>query len=186
MLDENAIAVAEPGNSEALAAEEQIDADAIRAEVDAMEVADLPRDQDEATVLRYLRRRSQVQAEITHIKDQTQALLRSLESKLNGLDFVYTPIAQDFARRRITGKAKSIKTPFGTVGFRTLPGGPFVSDETALIETALSAPPDSTMWGMVEMVPRVKRAAINEHFKQSGELFPGCDVKAAEEKFYVR
>jgi hypothetical protein len=164
----------------------EFDAEQIRSEIAAVDIGNLAKDEDEAILLRYLRRRSQVQAEITHIAEQTKALLRTLENRVKALDYVYLGQVEAIARKKITGKVKSLKTPFGVVGFRSNPGGIFVEDEAKLIEEATLAPDDSPLKKMYELSPKVKRAEVTAHFKASGEIPPGCNVKDSEERFYVK
>jgi phage host-nuclease inhibitor protein Gam len=159
------------------------DADTIRAEVDAVDVGGFAQTEDDAILHRYLRRRSQLAAEITHVKEQTDAMLRQLQNQLNGIDYVYGPIVHDIARRKLDGKKqKSLKTPFGTVGFRKVPGGINVTDEETLIGMAAL---NGTYEKFVAVKRVVVKSAVNEHFKQSGEVLPGCEAYPEREKFFV-
>lgn len=154
----------------------------VKAEAEAMDVGDIAKSPEERAVLRYLRRRSQLAAEITHIQEQTDALLRQLKSKLDGLDYVYLPLAQDVARSLLAGKSRSVKTPFGTLAFRSVPARVEVKDEAVLIKAAES---DIYLVPCIRVKTEVSRSAVAEHFKKTGEIPPGCELLAERDKFYV-
>ena len=157
----------------------QLQEEYARLEADAM--ADTPEKQ---ALFKYVRLRNRYAAELTRVKDQMAAMARSLESKLDGLDYMLKSVAENTARQLIAGgKSKSLKTPYGTVGFRTKPMGLNVVDDAAVIlARAEGKLPDDVVKTKVE----VSKSALNDHFKASGEVPPGCEVIEASETFYVK
>lgn len=81
------------------------------------------------------------------------------------------------------GKAKSRKLIGGTVGFRSSRETIRVEDEEAALAWAKDQPVAS---GLVVVRASLSKAALNEHFKATGEVPPGCSVDAAEDIPYVK
>jgi len=147
----------------------------MKAEAESLDVGDFAKDQEERNLHRYLRRRSQIEAERDRVKELTKAMIASMDSQIAALDYLFMKPAEDTARRLLDGKkVKSIKTPFGTVGFRTNPARLEIIDETKV------------PWEFVKMSPSIEKAKLNEHFKNTGELPDGCKLTDAEEKFFVK
>jgi phage host-nuclease inhibitor protein Gam len=147
----------------------------VQRETAALDVGNFAHSEAERDLHRYLRRRGQLEAEKTHIKDQVAAMLRGIESKIAALDWVFGPSAEATVRQLLgDGKAKSVKTPFGTAGFRTVPAGLVVTDESKLPDDAFRT------------VRQVDKAGIVAKFKETGEVVAGCEIKPAEERFFVK
>jgi hypothetical protein len=146
----------------------------IAAELGETDPGPMAQTEDEMTLDRVLRLRGRLTAEYERVKDQTDAMLKQLENRIKGVDYVYQPILEDIAKRLITGKVKSLKRPYGTVGFRTTQPRLEVVDETQV------------PFGLFRLKREADRAAINKRFKETGEVVPGCEVVPAGEKFYVR
>jgi hypothetical protein len=111
--------VIEPGDDAA----PQLDTDELRREVEGIELAkgDVPDSEDRRTLHQYMRKRMLLSTELNRIKDQMKAMVRELENSINSLDYVYHPIVEPIVRRMLEGqeRTKSVKTPYGTAGFRT-------------------------------------------------------------------
>jgi hypothetical protein len=149
---------------------------AIRAQVESADPGPMAQDDDTRTFYRYLRIRAQAVAELTTLKDQMAAMVRSAESRVKSLDYVYSEFAARVTAAKLAGgKSKSLKTPFGTVGYRT--------KNAALVVVDASAVPDEFKSLKTEEV--LSKAKLNEHFKLSGEVPPGCDVAPVTDKFYL-
>ena len=156
----------------------------VRAELAGVDVGAFANSVDEGELFRYLRRRGQLLNDIERIKEHTEAMLRQLNARVKGLDYLYLGMAQTYARDRLTGKkAKSVKTPFGILGFRMLAGGVEVENPQELIaaaQTKLDYMP------LVLVKESVSKEAVNTYFKDTGELPPGCTLKPAVDKFYIK
>ena len=95
------------------------DVDFIKGQVETTDPGPIATTEDEKILYRYLRVRQLVATERQRIADQVQMMLRAMDNRLEGLDYVYVTIAADIVRRMLEGqKTKSVKTPFGTAGFR--------------------------------------------------------------------
>lgn len=149
---------------------------AIQIEVENVDPGPMARDDDERLLYSYLRLRAQVAAELTRVKDQMGAMIREQEGKLKSLDWVLLPSAERIAREKLHGaKARSLKTPFGTVGFRKVGGGLAVVDAGAV--------PDA--FKTIKREEVINRAELAAHFKATGELPPGCSITPKTDKFFV-
>jgi phage host-nuclease inhibitor protein Gam len=153
---------------------------------DRLEASALAAGNPEAEALeKYVRLTRRYSAEIDTVKQQMGALLRELENKLKCLDYRFGPVAQEYVRRKLSGaKAKSIKLPFGTAGFRTLPSRIELIDAAAV----LAAVDKGELPAEVKRVPEpeVSKSALAEHFKTTGEVPPGTELLPARESFYIR
>ena len=116
---------------------------------------------------------------------------------VNWLRTVYEGQLTEWAKPKLTGKTKSVKTPFGTVGFRASGGGLKVLDATAAERWASEFDPDAVK---VERTFLITKAAAEtkEYITRvlSGETTPdeqeAADgiraafvIKEAENKGYV-
>ncbi len=158
--------------------------DEIKREVESTDPGTLPLTEDEKLLYRVLRRRGNILAEIERIKTCSAAMIAQLESKLNGIEYVYGPAIESITRHMLAGrKERSIKTAFGVVGFRKVPENIDITDENALKDAIEKGyqPKD-----MVKLVVSIVKSAVVSHFKKTGEIPPGCEVKAEMDKFYIK
>lgn len=149
---------------------------ALRDEVDAADPGPMAQDDDTRTLYRYLRIRAQAVAEFTTLKDQMAAMVKSAEAKVKGLDYVYSEFAARVTARKLQGaKSKSLKTPFGTVGYRR-------KNAALVVVDASKVPLEFKLLRTEEVIGKAK---LNEHYEQTGEVPAGCDVTAPAEVFYL-
>lgn len=157
--------------------------DETRCEAEAMEIGELVTDERLKTLYRYLRRRGQLAAEAERLRENLHAMLKEITRKVETLDYLYQEEAKATVRDMLAGKkAKSLKTPFGVAGFRTIAAKVEVVDEATLIKAAES---DVDLMALVRTETRVSRSDVADHFKRTGELPPGCELSAAYEKFHI-
>lgn len=143
-----------------------------------------PKSEQEIQFYKYVKASFQVKSEITRVKDQFKAIINGLEARLKGIEFVYSGPAADFVRQQIEGKkTKSIKTPWGTAGFRKNNAKLVVTDEAKLIAAAQR---DEDLNDVIEPTWRVVMSKLSEHFKSTGDVPSGCEVTPEFEKFYVK
>lgn len=148
--------------------------DEVVAEALALDVGEQPNERI-ASLHRYLRQRGRIGSEIERVKQNTSRLLRTLSRRLDALDAFYGPIAADAVRTMTAGKkTKSVTTPFGVAGFRTVPPGVEVVDSEKLPEAFRRH-----KW-------EANRDALARHLKETGEIPEGCALRPAEERFYAR
>jgi len=162
--------------------------DSLKALIDAdMASVDAPGTNSEevATLHKYVRLCTRLDEEAERVKEQCALILKGIESRRKGLDFVYGPVARHVASdliQRAGGKAKSVKTPYGTVGFRAQPAKLDVTDDAALMTYAKSL--GLTSW--VKVAETVAKGEVSEYFKNTGDIPPGCEVTPAQDRFYVK
>ena len=114
------------------------------------------------------------------------AMIRQLESRIRGLDYVFKPLAQKVASARVTEKKRSVKLHYGTIGFRK--GQPIVTvtDAALLIETAKTTPGMEKCWRQQPPPPpEVVKKELNTYIKATGDVPKGCVVEPAKDSFYV-
>lgn len=143
-----------------------------------------PDDEEVALLHKYVRLTAMYENEIERAKKQAAAIIRGLENKVRGLEYVYAAAAQSVTRRLIAGgKTKSVKTPWGTAGFRTRPASVTITDPETLVEQAQLSP---ELRDLVKTKVEPSRSAVVEYFKTTGAIPPGCEFVPAAETFYVR
>lgn len=170
--------------AEQVEAEPQYEPEAIRAEVDATELGNYePADDGERLLCRYVRLRQLRQMELSRIKDQMQAMVRSLQSQINGLDYVFQQQAAEIVKAKLgNGKARSIKTPWGTLGFRKQAAKLEIIDEQALIDAACG----TGLAVCLKTVFSVNKSMLNDWVKKTGEIPTGCEFVPERDVFYVK
>jgi phage host-nuclease inhibitor protein Gam len=161
---------------------ENPEADALRAEAESADPGPLAQDDDTRTFYRYLRIRAQAVAELTTLKDQMAAMVRSAESRVKSLDYVYSEFAARVTAAKLAGgKSKSLKTPFGTVGFRTHKPLPVVLDEAAAIAALRKLNQQQCLTTKTSIV----KAALNDYVASTGEVPDGVDITEGGDVFYL-
>lgn len=158
----------------------------LRAEVESMDPGELADTEEKRLLFKYVRARQRIAMEAQRVADQMKAMLRGFDSRLKGLDAFFGPPAARITRELLAGqggKAKSIKTPFGTVGFRKQNAKLVVTDEAKLIDHCQVAE------GMGDcIVPdwKLVKSEVNAHFERTGEIPPGVEIEPETEKFYCK
>lgn len=163
---------------------ESEDLNEVRQAVEATDPGPLATDEDTRTLFRYLRRRAQAMAEWSTLKEQTGAMLRDAERKVKMLDFVFGEAAARITAAKLDatpGKSKSLKTPYGTVGFRTHKPLPFVLDEAEAIAALRKLNQPQCLTTKTSIV----KAALNDYVASTGEVPDGVDITDGGEKFYL-
>lgn len=154
---------------------------AIKAEFAAIDVPGVDSEEMQ-TLNKYIRVSLRLDDEEERVKAQCAAILKSIESRRNGLDYVYGALVRNVTERLIAGgKARSHKTLWGTIGFRKAPAQVFVKDEAALMGYAKHAHPE---WIRIKEEP--VRSAIKDYAKTTGDIPPGCEFIDERDKFYVK
>lgn len=159
----------------------------MRAEVEAIDLGAIEAKSDEEkTVYKYMRRRQQILLEAQRLKDQMQAMLKSLMSQAEGLDYVYKGHAEKYAKEALKQKrTKSIKTPFGTLGFRTKSACLEIVDDAALQKVALVSD-DPKLASVLVQTWVTSKSNLNEYFAGTGDVPEGVELKPEQEVFFVR
>lgn len=158
-------------------------AEAIRAELAAVDVGDVARTDDEKQLHRYVKYRYRLTSEYTRLKDQMQAMLAGLQGQIDRLDSVAGSAAAAITQKLLAGgKLKSMKTPWGKVGFRAQQDEIEVLDEEAVKDqVAMGKLPESIQRVKIE----ISKSELNKYIKTSGEVPAGVKVTPRDDKFYV-
>ena len=133
---------------------------------------------------RYIRLRARYAAEIERLKAQQTAMMNEAQRRLTSLDWMFADQTRETVRRMLEGgKAKSIRTPWGTAGFRKLNDRLLVNDATLVI----AAVENGNLPGNVERVTTsINKSALDDHFTNTGEVPDGCAVQPGCDKFWVK
>jgi hypothetical protein len=155
---------------------ENPEADALRAEAESLDPGPMAQDDDTRILYRYLKLRARAVAELTTLREQTTAMVKDAERRVGTLDWLFGEAAARITAAKIAGgKSKSLKTPFGTVGYRT--------QRAALVVVDAAAVP--LEFKMIKTEEVVSKAKLNVHWEATGEVPAGCDVTDSRETFYL-
>ena len=158
----------------------------IRLETDALDVGEFPQNEDMALVCKYMRHRQRLTAEAERIKEMSGKMLAAIDSRLSGLDYVYMGQVAAIVGKLIQGqKQKSIKTPWGTLGFRKQGKHLEIQDETVLLPPCKQNE-NPLMWDLVVTTESISKEKLKEYFERTGELPDGVEIVPETEKFYAR
>lgn len=157
----------------------------IKADVAGEDIGQLGDSDDEREILRYLRRRGRMQAELDRITAEAAGICRTLQNDINRLDGLYIARAREIAAAKLAGKkTKTVKTPFGQMSFRTVPARIFVKEIQQFLDAC-----DSRI-EYVDLIrqrpPEPNLTEIKSYVEKTGDLPPGCDQIPQHEKFSVK
>lgn len=157
---------------------EPLDMEEVIAEFEAIDPGPGVHEDHVAKLHRYIRMRLSIEAEIERVRRQTKAIIARLEKKLDAIQSAYEPSCREITRRMLKRDKKSVSTPWGTAGFRAVPPAVEIVDPGVFL---MDAPEE-----LVRVKREPNKVAVNERFKATGEIPPGCEVRPAGETFYVR
>jgi len=160
-----------------------LDVSEVQAELDLLDTPGVD-SEEEAALHKYVRLHARIDAEEEAVKAQFAAILRNLDNRRKGLDYVMGGLAKSVTERMLVGKKqKSLKLPWGTVGFRTSATKLDVEDPETVIGAAKE---DPSRAGWIRIKEEVNRTALTDYFKSTGEIPPGCKVIDEHQTFYVK
>jgi hypothetical protein len=120
-----------------------------------------------------------------HIKQWATLETRRAEREEITLMFLFGRQLEAWSKAEIEklgGRKKSLSLPAGTVGLRTEPTRLIVDDEDVVLTWVRHHLPDA-----VEIVEKLKKTILNDHFKHTGDVpDAGIHLEPEREKFYVR
>lgn len=126
---------------------------------------------------------TQAAAAIDRIEKRKASLLERIQ---RGAGFFEYKIAEYAHRERQLllggGKRKSADLLHGRIGWRSKGGKLTVDDKPTLLAWLERQPPEGGLY-RVKLEPEMK--AIQDNFKTTGEIPPGCSYQQPEETFYV-
>ena len=119
---------------------------------------------------------------LERVKAQFQAAVHEAQQEVVDAEAFFLPQLEAWYNANPPRKGKSIKLPHGTVGKRTVPGGPRVVDETAVLEWARR----EGIPGLIKITESVSRAAVKEYVASTGDLPDGVELVESRESFDVK
>ncbi|HMP08366.1 MAG TPA: host-nuclease inhibitor Gam family protein, partial [Lacipirellulaceae bacterium] len=140
-------------------------------------------DEGEARFNFFVRMVKSIDDEEARVDEMYSRIKADLARKRDGLQWTLGNFAEDYVRRRLTGKSRSIKTMWGVAGFRRKPAILAVVDADAVLAACDRGelPPDC-----IRIKREVAKAALDAVYERLGEIPPGCEVRPASDKFYVK
>ncbi len=118
-------------------------------------------------------------ARAARIRENAELMAKEADRQAEGLLWQFGPALQDFARRELTGKKKSIRLFHGVIGYRTKPAGVTVGNEAEAIAWAKQNLP-------LAVTERLDKKALAEALLSTGEAVDFAAFTAAEEVFYIK
>lgn len=143
---------------------------------------------DEATANWYLRKLRNLENEKDTIKAQTAAMLKALDTEINGLEFCFGQQFETFVRGELTrrgGRSKTLPLFQGTASFRTVAASLRVRNVTEAIEHARAQGWDAIKTTETLDADRYKKEAAAAR-QETGELLPGMELTEERESFTIR
>lgn len=122
-----------------------------------------------------------LRAELATVTANYEAMIQQIEGDKTRLELLYAAQVREVARGEAEAqKHKSVTTPYGVLSFREVPGGLRLTDRRTAADIALTL-------GMTTTAPDVAayKKHAQEHFERVGEVLPGFEYKASEERFSV-
>lgn len=145
-------------------------------------VGSTPEEQD---VFMYVRRRNQLTDERVRVERQFESILNGIDYEVRGLDYQFRKLAEEYLRQHKRGKKKSIKTPFGTIGFVWRPESLVVKDNVQVMLAWLAGELPAAVVDHQETEEwKIRKSKLNDIFK-TGEIPTGCDTEPGWDEFYV-
>ena len=127
-----------------------------------------------------------IQGEQKFIKNQYESMKNDLDSAEKRIFRIFASFLEDLAHRLINangGKKKSIKLPWGTLGFRKGQDRIEILDEAAFIEMVKSDP-ELSMSDILSYKASISKTQLMEKFKADGEIPDHCEFIEATDKFF--
>lgn len=119
---------------------------------------------------------------LERVKNQYQAALLEAELEVKDAEAFFLPLLEAWFDANPPKRGKSIKLPHGTIGKRTVPGGPRVTDDAAVMAWAK----EQGIPGLIKVTESVSRTAVREYVTSTGDIPDGVEVVESREAFDVR
>ncbi len=115
---------------------------------------------------------------LERVKAACQKVIDEAARDVEDAEAFFLPLLELWARENPPTKGKTIRLPTGALAFRTVPGGPRVHDDAAVLAWAREHLPDAVVTKQA-----ILRTAITDYVKATGDVPPGVDVVAPRESF---
>jgi len=159
---------------------------AVPAELERFDVGFLAKDNEDAMFLRVLGLLNRYDEEMDRFMGNADKVLRRMQARRTWLWDQYHRWLEYYTRQQLgDGKVRSVQTPFGVAGFRKQPAKLVVQDMAAL-KDAWTAGQLPTHLLEHRVIEHLDKDGLNELYKHTGEIPPGCVVEEEHDRFYVR
>jgi Bacteriophage Mu Gam like protein len=121
-------------------------------------------------------------ARLERVKAACAEAIREAQSEVENTELLFLPMLEAWAAGNLPRGKKSIKLTTGAIGFRTVPGGPRVIDEAAVLAWAK----EHGIPGVIKVTESVSRTAVKEYVQATGDQPDGVEVVPSRESFDVK
>lgn len=139
----------------------------------------------ELELTHYVRVQNAIAAEMDRVEAQYKGIMRQLAAKKAWFESQYSGRAAVACKSLLKGKAKSVKTIYGTAGFRTVKPLLVVEDDVAVMDNVEAGKLPAEIVKM-KVTHSIDKSALNKWFDETGEIPVGCTVAPEEERFYCK
>lgn len=139
----------------------------------------------ELELIHFVKVQTAIAYEMDRIEAQYRAIMRQLVSKKEWFERQYSDRAAVACKSLLKGKAKSVKTIYGTAGFRSIKPLLVVEDEVAVMDNVEAGVLPNEIVKM-KVTHTIDKAALNKWHEETGEIPTGCTVAPEEQRFYVK
>lgn len=118
---------------------------------------------------------------LARVKAACQAMIDDAAREAQDVEAFFLPLLEEWARNNPPRKGKTIRLLTGALSFRTVPGGPRVTDAEAALSWAKAEYAD-----LVIVSERLDVNGIKDYVKASGDVPPGVEIIEPRESFDVK
>jgi phage host-nuclease inhibitor protein Gam len=124
----------------------------------------------------------QAAAAIDRIRRRAEALKLKASRGAGFFRFKLSEYAETHRKDLVPGKKKSRDFVHGRIGWRKKGGGLEVVDKAALCDWLATQPVEKGLYRMT-LAPEMR--ALQTQFKETGEVFPGCEVRPEYDEIHI-
>jgi len=140
----------------------------------------------EMELAHYLKVQNAIEADMDRLTENYRRCMTALARKRDGYVFLYAARAEAACRELLKGgKKKSVRTLFGTAGFRATKELLVVEDDVAVLEAAQAGELPAELV-KTTTTTRIDKEALNALYAATGEIPVGCTLRPAGEAFYIK
>ena len=137
----------------------------------------------EQELAHYVRVQTALESEMDRLTLNYPGQMERLAKRKAWYEQTYGSRAQEACHGLLRGKSKSVKTLYGTAGFRARGELLVVEDEERVLAAAAAG---MLPVNVTRITTSVSKEALNALYSSTGEVPDGCTVRPAGDVFYVR
>lgn len=119
---------------------------------------------------------------IARIEAQASTMIERLRREKAEYEAYALPVLADYYERHRPRRGKTLHTVSGSIGYRTIRGGPRVVDRSAALGWAIASGIGEAITTRTELVV----SGVMSYVERTGEIPPGVALVDDEERMYIR